>query len=294
MSTLFQILDITPEFSGRLNERHLFHPLAVASPLSLYIYLCLTWNATFRGSVQLSGGSANVKFWLNHQCLTHCFPGKLILFYGMLNPRVSWLQILTGEDWNQVMYYAINSKGGPRDGGLVYALYFVMLTLCGDYTLLNVFLAIACDSLDQAAALTEVNDDEEQLKLTGFCFISSVKSCWSKVRCTGVLRHLFSQIKRDYAQNYLERIINQISEHKLIPGRGGWKGAASSGAGEAAGERGAGPGHPQWDRGQDGAWEEREGGERVSESFEMFSKQWLLSDESDPVLKGCWLARRQS
>ena len=54
------------------------------------------------------------------------------------------------------MYYAINSKGGPREGGLVYALYFVMLTLCGDYTLLNVFLAIACDSLDQAAALTEV------------------------------------------------------------------------------------------------------------------------------------------
>ena len=66
------------------------------------------------------------------------------------------LQILTGEDWNQVMYYAINSGGGPREGGLVYALYFVMLTLCGDYTLLNVFLAIACDSLDQAAALTEV------------------------------------------------------------------------------------------------------------------------------------------
>ena len=151
------------------------------------------------------------------------------------------------------MYYAINSKGGPRDGGLVYALYFVMLTLCGDYTLLNVFLAIACDSLDQAAALTEVNDDEEQLKLTGFCFISSVKSCWSKVRCTGVLRHLFSQIKRDYAQNYLERIINQISEHKLIPGRGGGEGAASSGAREAAGERGTGPGHPQRNRGQDGA-----------------------------------------
>ena len=54
------------------------------------------------------------------------------------------------------MYYAINSKGGRHDGGMVYSLYFVMLTLCGDYTLLNVFLAIACDSLDQAAALTEV------------------------------------------------------------------------------------------------------------------------------------------
>ena len=39
---------------------------------------------------------------------------------------------------------------------MIYSLYFVLLTLCGDYTLLNVFLAIACDSLDQAAALTEV------------------------------------------------------------------------------------------------------------------------------------------
>ena len=37
-----------------------------------------------------------------------------------------------------------------------------MLTLCGDYTLLNVFLAIACDSLDQAAALTEAEEAEKE------------------------------------------------------------------------------------------------------------------------------------
>ena len=72
-------------------------------------------------------------------------------------------QILTGEDWNQVMYTAINSKGGRENGGLVYCFYFVMLTLCGDYTLLNVFLAIACDSLDQAAALTEAEEAEKDV-----------------------------------------------------------------------------------------------------------------------------------
>jgi hypothetical protein len=72
-------------------------------------------------------------------------------------------QILTGEDWNQVMYTAINSKGGRSNGGMVYCLYFVMLTLCGDYTLLNVFLAIACDSLDQAAALTEAEEAEKEV-----------------------------------------------------------------------------------------------------------------------------------
>ena len=60
------------------------------------------------------------------------------------------------------MYTAINSKGGRQNGGMVYSLYFVMLTLCGDYTLLNVFLAIACDSLDQAAALTEAEEAEKE------------------------------------------------------------------------------------------------------------------------------------
>ena len=61
------------------------------------------------------------------------------------------------------MYTAINSKGGREAGGMVYSLYFVMLTLCGDYTLLNVFLAIACDSLDQAAALTEAEEAEKEV-----------------------------------------------------------------------------------------------------------------------------------
>ncbi len=72
--------------------------------------------------------------------------------------------MLTGEDWNVVMYTAIRSKGGRENGGLVYALYFVLLTLCGDYTLLNVFLAIACDSLDQAAALTEQEEAEKEVR----------------------------------------------------------------------------------------------------------------------------------
>ena len=72
-------------------------------------------------------------------------------------------QVLTGEDWNQVMYTAINSKGGREANGHIYCLYFVVLTLLGDYTLLNVFLAIACDSLDQAAALTEAEEAEKEV-----------------------------------------------------------------------------------------------------------------------------------
>lgn len=57
-----------------------------------------------------------------------------------------------------MMYTAIISQGGREGGGVIYSLYFVMLTLCGNYCLLNVFLAIACDSLDQAAELTAAEE----------------------------------------------------------------------------------------------------------------------------------------
>ena len=75
----------------------------------------------------------------------------------------------------KVMYTAIDSKGGRQHGGSIYCLYFVLLTLCGDYTLLNVFLAIACDSLDQAAALNEVRP--VNLKLANLSLIPLIISC---------------------------------------------------------------------------------------------------------------------
>ena len=67
----------------------------------------------------------------------------------MQNPSIFLLQVLTEEDWNNVMYTAIDASGGVSEGGLKFSIYFVFLTLAGNYTLLNVFLAIACDSLDQ-------------------------------------------------------------------------------------------------------------------------------------------------
>ena len=50
--------------------------------------------------------------------------------------------MLTEEDWNNVMYTAIVSQGGRNGGGIIYSIYFVVLTLGGNYCLLNVFLAI--------------------------------------------------------------------------------------------------------------------------------------------------------
>nr|XP_040050749.1 calcium channel, voltage-dependent, N type, alpha 1B subunit, a isoform X10 [Gasterosteus aculeatus aculeatus] len=68
-------------------------------------------------------------------------------------------QILTGEDWNAVMYHGIESQGGVQRG-MFSSIYFIVLTLFGNYTLLNVFLAIAVDNLANAQELTK--DEEEQ------------------------------------------------------------------------------------------------------------------------------------
>ncbi|KAL0850453.1 hypothetical protein ABMA28_012254 [Loxostege sticticalis] len=68
-------------------------------------------------------------------------------------------QILTGEDWNEVMYDGIKSQGGIQRG-MIYSLYFVILVLFGNYTLLNVFLAIAVDNLANAQELTAAEEEQ--------------------------------------------------------------------------------------------------------------------------------------
>ncbi|XP_015186705.1 PREDICTED: voltage-dependent calcium channel type A subunit alpha-1 isoform X20 [Polistes dominula] len=70
-------------------------------------------------------------------------------------------QILTGEDWNEVMYYGIESQGGHRKG-MMYSLYFIVLVLFGNYTLLNVFLAIAVDNLANAQELSAAEEEEQE------------------------------------------------------------------------------------------------------------------------------------
>ncbi|KAK2156437.1 hypothetical protein LSH36_213g02000 [Paralvinella palmiformis] len=73
-------------------------------------------------------------------------------------------QILTGEDWNLVMYDGIRSYGGVNSFGVLYCIYFVVLFICGNYILLNVFLAIAVDNLADAESLTAMEKEKEEEK----------------------------------------------------------------------------------------------------------------------------------
>ena len=68
-------------------------------------------------------------------------------FDSFFNSFFSCFQILTGEDWNTVWYDGILAYGGTNPMSLIMSVYYIILFIFGNYILLNVFLAIAVDSL---------------------------------------------------------------------------------------------------------------------------------------------------
>uniref|UniRef100_A0A3P8ZSX9 Voltage-dependent L-type calcium channel subunit alpha n=1 Tax=Esox lucius TaxID=8010 RepID=A0A3P8ZSX9_ESOLU len=77
---------------------------------------------------------------------------------------ISVFQVLTGEDWNTIMYNGIMAYGGPSFPGILVCIYFIILFTCGNYILLNVFLAIAVDNLAEAESLTAAQKDKAEEK----------------------------------------------------------------------------------------------------------------------------------
>nr|XP_014349652.1 PREDICTED: voltage-dependent L-type calcium channel subunit alpha-1F [Latimeria chalumnae] len=94
--------------------------------------------------MQLFGGKFNFDETMTKRSTFDTFPQALLTVF----------QILTGEDWNVVMYDGIMAYGGPYFPGMIVCIYFIILFICGNYILLNVFLAIAVDNLADAETVT--------------------------------------------------------------------------------------------------------------------------------------------
>ncbi|KAH8854344.1 Muscle calcium channel subunit alpha-1 [Schistosoma japonicum] len=106
--------------------------------LSIFILICSLLG------MQLFGGRFNF--------IAHEKPRAN--FDGILQAMLTVFQILTGEDWNEVMYHGMRAyENSPWYGVVV--IYFIFLFICGNYILLNVFLAIAVDNLNE-------DDDEDE------------------------------------------------------------------------------------------------------------------------------------
>uniref|UniRef100_A0A3Q3A7L1 Voltage-dependent L-type calcium channel subunit alpha n=1 Tax=Kryptolebias marmoratus TaxID=37003 RepID=A0A3Q3A7L1_KRYMA len=78
---------------------------------------------------------------------------------------ISVFQILTGEEWTNIMYNGIMAYGGPVIPGILVSIYFIILFVCGNYILLNVFLAIAVDNLAEAESLTSAQKEKAEEKM---------------------------------------------------------------------------------------------------------------------------------
>uniref|UniRef100_A0A671KEM4 Voltage-dependent L-type calcium channel subunit alpha n=1 Tax=Sinocyclocheilus anshuiensis TaxID=1608454 RepID=A0A671KEM4_9TELE len=102
--------------------------------------------------MQFFGGKFNFDETVTKRSTFDNFPQALLTVF----------QILTGEDWNTVMYDGIMAYGGPSSSGMLVCIYFIILFICGNYILLNVFLAIAVDNLADAESLTSAQKEEEK------------------------------------------------------------------------------------------------------------------------------------
>ncbi|XP_068104416.1 voltage-dependent L-type calcium channel subunit alpha-1F isoform X2 [Hyperolius riggenbachi] len=113
--------------------------------------------------MQLFGGKFNFDETQTKRSTFDTFPQALLTVF----------QILTGEDWNAVMYDGIMAYGGPFFPGMLVCVYFIILFICGNYILLNVFLAIAVDNLADADNIN--SKDKKGGKKSGKKEDSSVK-----------------------------------------------------------------------------------------------------------------------
>jgi hypothetical protein len=64
---------------------------------------------------------------------------------------VTIFQILTGENWNEVMYDAMRATSP------IAALYFLFVLVCGNWVLLNLFLAILLDNFASEKSTADVS-----------------------------------------------------------------------------------------------------------------------------------------
>uniref|UniRef100_A0A672VB43 Voltage-dependent L-type calcium channel subunit alpha n=1 Tax=Strigops habroptila TaxID=2489341 RepID=A0A672VB43_STRHB len=92
--------------------------------------------------MQLFGGKFNFDETQTKRSTFDNFPQALLTVF----------QILTGEDWNAVMYDGIMAYGGPSSSGMIVCIYFIILFICG-----NCILCIHWKNLQTGLCARDIN-----------------------------------------------------------------------------------------------------------------------------------------
>ncbi|KAM7405357.1 hypothetical protein PAMP_012625 [Pampus punctatissimus] len=148
---LLRIFKVTRHWTALSNlVASLLNSMKSIASLLLLLFLFLIIFALL--GMQLFGGKFNFDETQTKRSTFDAFPQALLTCF----------QILTGEDWNVVMYDGIMAYGGPVFPGMIVCVYFVILFICGNYILLNVFLAIAVDNLAGGDGDDKKKDKKEE------------------------------------------------------------------------------------------------------------------------------------
>uniref|UniRef100_A0A8C2X8S7 Voltage-dependent L-type calcium channel subunit alpha n=1 Tax=Cyclopterus lumpus TaxID=8103 RepID=A0A8C2X8S7_CYCLU len=159
----------------------LLNSMKAICSLLLLLFLFLIIFALL--GMQLFGGKFNFDETQMKRSTFDSFPQALLTCF----------QILTGEDWNAVMYDGIMAYGGPIFPNMVVCIYFVILFVCGNYILLNVFLAIAVDNLAGGGGKTKPEFSGPKEKIIPIpdgssFFLLGKKNCL-RVACHNLIHH---------------------------------------------------------------------------------------------------------
>ncbi|CAM4717079.1 unnamed protein product [Leuciscus chuanchicus] len=146
---LLRIFKVTRHWTALSNlVASLLNSMKSIASLLLLLFLFLIIFALL--GMQLFGGKFNFDETQTKRSTFDAFPQALLTCF----------QILTGEDWNVVMYDGIMAYGGPVFPGMIVCLYFVILFICD--ILLNVFLAIAVDNLAGGDGDEKKNEEKKE------------------------------------------------------------------------------------------------------------------------------------
>uniref|UniRef100_A0A8C9X8G7 Voltage-dependent L-type calcium channel subunit alpha n=1 Tax=Sander lucioperca TaxID=283035 RepID=A0A8C9X8G7_SANLU len=151
---LLRILKVTKYWTSLSNlVASLLNSVRSIASLLLLLFLFIVIFSLL--GMQVFGGKFNFTDHRPRRSNFDNFPQALICVF----------QILTGEDWTTIMYNGIMAYGGPVIPGILVSIYFIVLFVCGNYILLNVFLAIAVDNLAEAESLTSAQKEKAEEKL---------------------------------------------------------------------------------------------------------------------------------
>uniref|UniRef100_A0A8C2L8T4 Voltage-dependent L-type calcium channel subunit alpha n=1 Tax=Cyprinus carpio TaxID=7962 RepID=A0A8C2L8T4_CYPCA len=133
---LLRIFKVTRHWTALSNlVASLLNSMKSIASLLLLLFLFLIIFALL--GMQLFGGKFNFDETQTKRSTFDSFPQALLTCF----------QILTGEDWNVVMYDGIMAYGGPVFPGMIVCLYFVILFICGNcilFCLKPIFIGLLC------------------------------------------------------------------------------------------------------------------------------------------------------